>query len=46
LEVLAQKKTASSYGAPAIRNLEVIKWTDWKNRERTIEIHREVEPYA
>ena len=31
---------------PAMKNVEVIKWTDWKDRPREIEIHREVESLA
>ena len=36
------KKSAVSASEPAVTNIERMVWTDWRGRERKMEIHREV----
>jgi hypothetical protein len=45
LQELVQQKGEQTFqpAQPAMRNLETIKWTDWKGRTRVVEVHREVE---
>ena len=43
IQGLKQRQGQQVSFSPVSRNIETIKWVDWKNRERVIEIHREVE---
>jgi len=39
----SRRETASAELKPTMRNVEVLKWIDYKGRKRELEIHREIE---
>jgi hypothetical protein len=43
LNVLLQLIRLAKFNRPAYQNIETITWTDWRGKERRIEIHRNAE---
>lgn len=41
--VSKRETTTSVELKPTMRNIEVLRWTDYKGRKRELEIHREIE---